>query len=69
MAKNHYTQAEVDAQIAFYNTEVGQSILDKQPKLMQEYMKVLTPEVIEIANATREKLTPQLEKDLEAIFR
>lgn len=69
VAKNHYTQAEVDAQIAFYNTEVGQSILDKQPKLMQEYMKVLTPEVIEIANATREKLTPQLEKDLEAIFR
>ena len=69
VAKNHYTQAEVDAQIAFYNTEVGQSILDKQPKLMQEYMKVLTPEVVEIANATREKLTPQLEKDLEAIFR
>ena len=69
VAKNHYTQAEVDAQIAFYNTEVGQSILDKQPKLMQEYMKVLTPEVIEIANATREKLTPQLEKDLEAIFK
>ena len=69
VAKNHYTQAEVDAQIALYNTEVGQSILDKQPKLMQEYMKVLTPEVIEIANATREKLTPQLEKDLEAIFR
>ena len=69
VAKNHYTQAEVDAQIAFYSTEVGQSILDKQPKLMQEYMKVLTPEVIEIANATREKLTPQLEKDLEAIFR
>lgn len=69
VAKNHYTQAEVDAQIAFYNTDVGQSILDKQPKLMQEYMKVLTPEVVEIANATREKLTPQLEKDLEAIFR
>ena len=69
VAKNHYTQAEVDAQIAFYNTEVGQSILDKQPKLMQEYMKVLTPEVVEIANATREKLTPQLEKDLEAIFK
>ncbi|WP_296202073.1 DUF2059 domain-containing protein [Psychrobacter sp. UBA3962] len=69
VAKNHYTQAEVDAQIAFYSTEVGQSILDKQPKLMQEYMKVLTPEVIKIANATREKLTPQLEKDLEAIFR
>ena len=69
VAKNHYTQAEVDAQIAFYSTQVGQSILDKQPKLMQEYMKVLTPEVIEIANATREKLTPQLEKDLEAIFK
>ena len=69
VAKNHYTQAEVDAQIAFYSTEVGQSILDKQPKLMQEYMKVLTPEVVEIANATREKLTPQLEKDLEAIFK
>lgn len=69
VAKNHYTQAEVDAQIAFYSTEVGQSILDKQPKLMQEYMKVLTPEIMEIANATREKLTPQLEKDLKAIFK
>lgn len=69
VAKNHYTQAEVDAQIAFYSTQMGQSILDKQPKLMQEYMKVLTPEVVEIANATREKLTPQLEKDLEAIFK
>lgn len=69
VAKNHYTQAEVDAQIAFYSTEVGQSILDKQPKMMQEYMKVLMPEIIEIANAAREKLTPQLEKDLKAIFK
>ncbi|SUD90506.1 Uncharacterized protein conserved in bacteria [Psychrobacter phenylpyruvicus] len=34
VAKNHYTQAEVDAQIAFFSTEVGQSILDKQPKMM-----------------------------------
>ncbi|SUD90507.1 Uncharacterised protein [Psychrobacter phenylpyruvicus] len=32
-------------------------------------MKVLMPEIIEIANATREKLTPQLEKDLKAIFK
>lgn len=69
VAKKHYTQAEVDAQIAFYSTEVGQSILDKQPKLMQEYMRVLTPEVIQVANATREKLAPQLEKDLKAIFK
>lgn len=69
VAKNHYTQAEVDAQIAFYSTEVGQSILDKQPKLIQEYTRVLLPEVIQIANATHDKLAPQLEKDLEAIFK
>lgn len=69
VAKNHYTQAEVDAQIAFYSTEVGQSILDKQPKLMQEYVRVLIPEMMQIANATRDKLAPQLEKDLEAIFK
>jgi len=69
VAKKHYTQAEVDAQIAFYSTEVGQSILDKQPKLMQEYMKVLVPEVMQVTNATSEKLMPKLIKDLDAILK
>lgn len=38
-AKDYYSQAEVDAQIKFYNTTIGQSILAKQPQIMSAFLK------------------------------
>lgn len=35
-----YTQEEVDAQIAFYRTPVGQSVLDKMPQVMQRSIAI-----------------------------
>lgn len=37
-AKTYYTQAEVDAQIKFYDTEMGQSILAKQPQITAAFL-------------------------------
>lgn len=40
-AKTYYTQAEVDAQIKFYDTAVGQSILAKQPQITAAFTAIL----------------------------
>ncbi|PNK59873.1 DUF2059 domain-containing protein [Psychrobacter sp. FDAARGOS_221] len=69
LAKQHYTQAEVDAQIAFYSSDIGQRILDKQPTFMQAYMKAITPETMDVVNQTQQKLKPKLKQELERILR
>ena len=46
-AKQHFNQEEVDAQIAFYSSEVGQNIIDKQPSMMKDYMAQVMPIVME----------------------
>ena len=43
-AKTYYTQAEVDAQIKFYDTAVGQSILAKQPQITAAFLQQSLPE-------------------------
>ncbi|WP_019673372.1 DUF2059 domain-containing protein [Psychrobacter lutiphocae] len=69
VAKKHYNQAEVDAQIQFYSSDIGQSILDKQPEFMQEYMMAMMPEAMTAAIEAREKLTPKLMQDLRQILK
>lgn len=42
-AKQHYTQAEVDAQIAFYGSEAGKSALAKQAQVLSSYLQSSAP--------------------------
>lgn len=39
VAQKHYTQQEVDALIGFYDSPLGQSILDKQGVMMGEFVQ------------------------------
>lgn len=62
--QKHYTQAEVDAQIKFYGSPVGQSIIKKQPILMHEFTDIAVPTVLKSTQTNMKKLIPQLEKDI-----
>lgn len=62
-AKAHYTQAEVTAQIEFYQTPVGQSVLQKQPQVMATFVQRALPD-INTSDATSKE---QLQKMLPAI--
>lgn len=67
-AKQHFTQAEVDAQIAFYDTPMGQQILAKQPLVTQDYLEKAVPAVMGELPNNIEKMLPDLQKDIERIF-
>jgi len=57
VAKKYFTEAEVDAQINFYNSKEGASIIKKQPIMMQEYAD-------EVRAITTEKVTTEMKKAL-----
>lgn len=40
-AKQHYTQSEIDALIAFYGSDVGKSALKKEPNVYDSYLKAV----------------------------
>lgn len=67
-AKQHFTQAEVDAQIGFYETPMGQQILAKQPLVTQDYIEKAVPVVLGELPNNIEKVLPDLQKDIEKIF-
>lgn len=69
-AKAYYTQAEVDAQINFYDTTIGQSILDKQPQVTAAFLQQSLPKDMDL-EATKEQLgelIPQMEQIIKDIF-
>ena len=63
-AKDYYSQAEVDAQIKFYDTTMGQSILAKQPQITAAFLKQSLPEGINIDDTKNQlsELLPQMKK-------
>ncbi|WP_242678757.1 DUF2059 domain-containing protein [Psychrobacter pygoscelis] len=61
-AKAYYTQAEVDAQIAFYDTPIGQSILDKQPQVVAAFLKQSMPDDMSETASQLSELLPQVKK-------
>lgn len=65
-AQQHYTQAEVDAQIAFYGSDVGQSIISKQSDVMQDYMGQIMPSMLQQMQATMQQLMPKMEAEIKA---
>lgn len=67
-AKTYYTQAEVDAQIKFYDTEVGQSILAKQPQITAAFLQQSLPEDTSETEAQLSELLPQMKQIIKGVF-
>lgn len=69
-AKAHYTQQEVTALIDFYDTPMGQSILEKNPKVTSEFLKASLPDEDEMKQTTKqlEELMPQIKDIFKGIF-
>ena len=66
-AKQHFNQQEVDSQIAFYSSQVGQSIIDKQPAVIKDYMVKITPIVMESTMKKMQDIMPRMAADIKAI--
>ena len=67
-AKTYYTQAEVDAQIKFYDTEMGQSILAKQPQITAAFLQQSLPEDTSATEAQLGELLPQMKQIIKGVF-
>lgn len=67
--KNHFTQEEVDAQVKFYGSEVGQSILKKKNVMIQDYMSRVMPELIKKQQSIMKSLLPKLEADIKTALK
>ena len=67
-AKTYYTQSEVDAQIKFYDTEMGQSILAKQPQITAAFLQQSLPEDTSATEAQLSELLPQMKQIIKGIF-
>ena len=67
-AKTYYTQAEVDAQIDFYDTAMGQSILSKQPQITAAFLKQSLPEDTSETEAQLDELLPQMQQIIQGVF-
>lgn len=66
-AKQHFTQQEVDAQIDFYSSKVGQGIIDKQPAMMKDYMAHIMPIVMESTMKQMQDIIPRMVADIKAL--
>ena len=67
-AKNYYTQVEVDAQIGFYDTVIGQSILAKQPQITAAFLKQSLPDDTSETEAQLGELLPQMQEIIKGVF-
>lgn len=67
-AKTYYTQAEVDAQIKFYDTAVGQSILAKQPQITAAFLQQSLPDDTSETEAQLSELLPQMKQIIKGVF-
>ena len=67
-AQTYYTQAEVDAQIKFYDTAVGQNILAKQPQITAAFLKQSLPQDTSETESQLSELLPQMKQIVKGIF-
>lgn len=67
-AKTYYTQAEVDAQIKFYDTAVGQNILAKQPQITAAFLKQSLPQNTSETENQLSELLPQMKQIVKGVF-
>ena len=67
-AQTYSTQAEVDAQIKFYDTAVGQNILAKQPQITAAFLKQSLPQDTSETESQLSELLPQMKQIAKGIF-
>lgn len=69
-ARTYYTQAEVDVQINFYETPIGQSILAKQPQVTAAFLQQSLPKDMNLENTKEqfENLIPQMRQIIKDIL-
>lgn len=69
-AKSYYTQQEVDAQIEFYDTVIGQNILAKQPQVTAAFLQQSLPKDMDLKDTKDqlESLLPQMQQIIKDIF-
>lgn len=68
VAKTYYSQSEVDAQIKFYDTVMGQSILAKQPQITAAFLQQALPEDTSETESQLRELMPQMKQIVKDIF-
>ena len=66
-AKQHFDQREVDAQIAFYSSEIGQSIIEKQPAMLNDYMEKVMPIAMESTMKKVKSTVPKMVAEIKAL--
>lgn len=67
-AKQGYTQAEVDAQIAFYGSEVGKSALKKEEAVFGAYMKSVGPSTTKTIQDYQQKNGIKMQDNIKRIL-
>lgn len=66
-AKETYTQAEVDAMLAFYGSPIGQSVVDKETAFGIAYMQAILPITMENQQKILQQVMPEFEQKIEKI--
>lgn len=64
--KDVYNAEEVQAQIDFYSSSIGQSILKKSPQIAQESMKIMNSQLTSIMHTSDQDLK-QINQKIEAL--
>lgn len=64
----NYTQAEVDAQIAFYGSEAGKSALQKNEKVLGDYMQNMTPKGLKVLEEYQKKNLMPMQDSIKRIL-
>lgn len=67
-AKTVYTQDEVNAMIAFYGSNIGQSVVEKQTIINKAYAEQIMPIIMEKQQSSMKKLLPEFQQKIEKIF-
>lgn len=67
-AKANYTQAEIDAQIAFYGSAAGKSAMQKSEKVIGDYMKEVAPKGISKIEEYQKKNLTSMQDNIKRIL-
>lgn len=66
--KNNYNQADVNTLIEFYQTPMGQQLLQKQNQVTLDYVQNVMPATVGKSAENLEQVFPMIEQDIKKIF-
>lgn len=67
-ARTNFTQAEVDAQIAFYGSQAGRSALEKSEKVYADFIKTVAPNTEKTINSYQKANFDKMQEELKRIL-